>query len=210
MVRWSPQPFLTLKESTAPVTKALSLTLPSWTRRAACPQCWPPRPAPRASLSSLRPPRPRDPGAATRPARPRRPRDPAAQATPSACWTRSCSAWVSPTQPPVLLPESQPETASGPCSRRNGRTWTSSAPNPGLVPVASQMGLSCSPQQPPQATPRPPWSQPAFRPPRQAPSRFPPAWPQLRPPRLSPRPPGTMVQLWATAPCASWTPLISF
>lgn len=82
--------------------------------------------------------------------------------------------------------------------RTNSRTWTSSAPNLGLLLVAPQMGLSSSPQQPLQATPslhcHPPsqllWSQPAFLLQKQA-FCSPLDWPQ----RLSPQPPGTMAQL---------------
>lgn len=104
-----------------------------------------------------------------------------------------------------------------PSRRTDSRTWTSSAPNPALPPVAPQTGLTSSPQLPPQATPRlychPPfqllWSQAAFLPPTQA-FCSPLDWPQLRPQRLSPQPPGTMAQLWAIAPHTSWMPSISF
>ena len=75
-------------------TKALSLTLPRWRCRAARPQRWPLPPLAQAFLSSPRLPRPRALGAATRPASLRAPQGPAARATPSACWTRSCCAWV--------------------------------------------------------------------------------------------------------------------
>lgn len=77
-------------------TKALSSTLPRWRCRAARPQHWPPPLPARASLSSLRHPRPQALAAATHPASLRPPQGPAARATPSACWTRSCSAWVRP------------------------------------------------------------------------------------------------------------------
>ena len=85
-----------IQETAIPATKALSSTLLRWMPQAAHPQRWPPLPPARASLSSLRPPRPRALGAATWLASRRRPPGPAARATPSACWTRSCSAWVRP------------------------------------------------------------------------------------------------------------------
>lgn len=83
-------------QETTPGTKALSSTLRSWTHQAAHPQCRPRPHRPLASLSSLRLPRPRALGAATHPATRRPPRVSPAQVMPSACWTRSCSAWVGP------------------------------------------------------------------------------------------------------------------
>ncbi|KAB0400731.1 hypothetical protein E2I00_008358, partial [Balaenoptera physalus] len=70
---------------------------------------------------------------------------------------------VSPTQPPVLLPESQPETASGPCSRTSGL----------VKPVSSGFfaGTATSPLLPTSASARPllPFStgpgSPLFQPP---------------------------------------------
>ena len=95
-----PVPFHSPIQETTPGTRILSSTLLSWTHQAAHPRCWPqPLPLPHrplASLSSLHLRRPRDLGAATHPARPRLPQDPTAQTMPSACWMRSCSAWVRP------------------------------------------------------------------------------------------------------------------
>lgn len=105
--------------------------------------------------------------------------------------------------------ERRAKTLCTPCSlvlsiprRMNSRTWTSSAPNLGLLLVAPQTGLSSSPQQPLQATPslhcHPPsqllWSQPVFLLQKQA-FCSPLDWPQLQPQKLSPQPLGTMAQL---------------
>lgn len=84
---------LLIQEVTTPVTKAPSSTWQRWMHQAAGPQCSPQPPRPWAFLSSRHPRRPQGPGAAAHPARPRLPQGPA-PATPSACWTRSCSAWV--------------------------------------------------------------------------------------------------------------------
>lgn len=75
-------------------TKALSSALPGGGAMAR-PQHWPPPPAGSGIPVLPPPPQASGPGAATHPAS-LRPQGPAARATPSACWTRSCSAWVRP------------------------------------------------------------------------------------------------------------------
>lgn len=100
--------------------------------------------------------------------------------------------------------------------RTSGQMWSSAVPVL-VLPPAPRKGCFSSPPHPPQATPRLRchplaqllWSQPASLLPKQASCSLLDC-PQLQPQRLTPQPLATTTQLWATAPCTSWIPSISF